>query len=379
MEYPLITKRLVKENKILKDIQKEDIKNHKHVKGKYPKAKLGKLVKLKDKDGYIDCVNCRDIEQSITLSDFSPAQIVEVIHDQEIYGFGGAAFPTWRKLEAVKQSKQTKKYFIINAVACDPGLLHDKWLIENHLAEIEIGVEIIGKYLSFEKVILATKEDGITLKSPITVQVVPNRYPIGAERILLKQVLDISLGEKEIPADHGVLVLNVQTIYAIYKAFYQKEEKKTKYITVANMDTGEAVVAKVSLGQTIIEILDKAFVGQRISKEQVYYGGGIMLGTKANVKDTITEKINFICFGKVANYQLESPCKKCGACTRKCPVGIKVNKIIQAVDKQELDGIEQYHPETCLQCGACSYYCKAGKNTMNIVNQQKERILSDEK
>jgi Na+-translocating ferredoxin:NAD+ oxidoreductase RnfC subunit len=47
-------------------------------------------------------------------------------------------------------SNAAKKHLIINGVECDPGLVHDRWLIEHHMHEIEQGAEILKRLINIQ-------------------------------------------------------------------------------------------------------------------------------------------------------------------------------------------------------------------------------------
>lgn len=75
----------------------------------------------------------------------------------------------------------------------------------------------------------------------------------------------------------------------------------------------------------------------------------------------VSAATGLVCFGKIFEFHNEVKCKGCGACTRKCPKGIKVHKVIQAIEKGDWSKLDIYPIEECIKCGSCSYYCSAGK------------------
>lgn len=363
-EYTLISKREVRKNKLIKRIQKESNKRYRHTKGRFPKAKLGKLVALRASNNYINLTDYHESTAEVPQLDRST--LLNEMKRQNIRGLGGSGFPSAQKLEAVIASKSANKYLIINGVECDPGLLHDKWLLENRYSEIEKGIGLLAGCADFKKIILATKEEITGRKSCYEIHTVPNRYPMGAERVLIQEVLGFKIADNEIPANKGILVINIQTVHAIYEAIYLKRPADSRFITVADLTTGEAVIARVKLDTGILDLTS------RISKASVnlpvFYGGGLLSGKKALAEDKITIGTNFIGYGKEAGIFPNASCKGCGACARKCPMDIKVNKLVQALEKNDRSVIKDLHPERCIKCGTCSYYCAAGKNTMELVN-----------
>lgn len=363
--YPLVTKKQVRNNENLKQIQKAYKKQHRHIKGRSPKARLSKLVVLRSENNFYDLSNKQVIQkapESLTIE----ALLLE-IREKGINGLSGSGFPTDKKMRAVLEAKGREKVLIINGVACDPGLLHDDWLVKNKLEQIEQAVTLINQCMGFSKVLLATREK-VESKS-CEVCLVPNKYPMGAEKILIQYLLGKSFDQGEIPAEKGILVLNIQTIYAIYEAIFEGIVGNTKLITIADLSSGEAVLARVNIGDRVMDILDQT-IGRQ-PRLVPYVGEGIMMGKKVEEEDEITLSTNFIGYGIATNYEEANKCKGCGACSRKCPMGIKVGRIIRAMEKENHGEIKEYQPETCIQCGACTYFCKVGKNTMGLVEEAK--------
>jgi Na+-translocating ferredoxin:NAD+ oxidoreductase RnfC subunit len=362
-EYPLITKKEVKKNKVLKNIQKKTLKSHRKIKGKFPKAKIGKLVELRVNNNFIDLSDNYYQEQELKQMDTE--DFLHKIEEMGVYGLSGDGYPTYKKLRAVLEAEVKVKYLIVNAVECDPGLIHDNWLLNNRMKEIEKGIQLLKQYIGFSKILIATKEETKNT-IPVMLHTVPDRYPMGAEKILIKEMLGILLNDKEIPATKGILVLNVQTVYTIYEAIYKSCKADKRWITVADLTTGEAVTVRVPLNSKVVDVVTKV-LGKKPDRT-VFFGGGIMSGRKADKDDIITEKTNFIGYGVEVTYNQDSKCKKCGACARKCPMNIKVNKIIQAMEKNDKDKLKELDYQSCIKCGTCTYYCSAGKNTMELIS-----------
>ncbi len=361
-EYPLITKKNVRRNRSLKSIQKEYHKSHRGIKSHFPKARISKVVRLRDRDYFFDFTD--KIVEKKEPNKLTAEQLLETLSSMNISGLGGSGFPAFRKVQTVLKSGAASKYLIINAVECDPGLLHDAWLVKNHLSKLEAAIRLLAEAIPFQKIILATKDAATATAKGYEIAVVPNRYPMGAEKILAEHVLGISIAPIEIPAEKGILIMNVQTLYAIYEAVYLSRPASSRLVTVADLATGEAVIARVNLGTSVSELIDKIL--RKHSNQPVYAGGGILSASKVDPGEKVGVKTNFIAYGKAAEYDQAAKCKNCGACARKCPMKIKVNKIVQLHEKHN-NNVREFHPELCLRCGSCTYHCAAGKNIMEIV------------
>lgn len=75
----------------------------------------------------------------------SPEFIIEEIKKSGLRGRGGAGFPTGKKWEATRKSKESPKYIICNADEGDPGAYMDRSLLEGNPHSVIEGM-IIGAY-----------------------------------------------------------------------------------------------------------------------------------------------------------------------------------------------------------------------------------------
>ncbi|MDO5521151.1 MAG: 4Fe-4S dicluster domain-containing protein [bacterium] len=356
----LINKKFIRANKELRRIQKAHLKKYRKNRGRYPKAKLGKVIELKSEEVIEDAEELKT-ERSVSILTLTAKDVLDGIRKANVVGQSGSGFPTAKKIETVMMAKVREKHLVINAVACDPGLLQDAWILEHKKAEVQKGVALLKKCIPFQRVVIGSKEN------------TPNRYPMGEEKILIHQLLQIQLSPEQVPAEQGILVLNIQTVLKIYETFYKKCTRKTKYITVANLNSGQGQVVRAYIGQPIAELLEMTTLGYEKTAD-VYAGTGVMDAEPTTSSNTIEETTNMVAFGPAATFDNEAKCKMCGACSRKCPMHIQVSKILHAIKENDTKHLEEYKIMDCIGCGTCSYYCKAGRNIMEMVQEQKERL-----
>lgn len=319
---------------------------------KSPIGAAGKAPELTDLSGKQSCLDCNP-----ELPDRE--NILEQIRKNEVFGMGGGGFPLAGKLEAVIKSGAKEKYIIINAVECDPGLLHDKWLMKNRSSEIAKGAEALGRIAEFSRIYCAIKEtESFSLPESVVMCKLPARYPYGAERILTEKLLGIVIPENSNPAQYGVLVLNVQTVLSAYEAVFCNEKADTRFITVADLLSGTGRVAKVRLGERISDIAERT-VGR---KGMLFAGGGIMQAHSAADEEVVGRTTNFIAIGMLPKYKESTQCINCGLCRRYCPMGLNVRKIAGLVDEGKLLEAQAFNSCSCIHCGICSYVCPEGRN-----------------
>lgn len=337
-----------------------------------PNIRISKVFAYRD-DGFIDLSGEKNYEEEAELGieEMSAEELMNLIKFHEVYGMGGAAFSAYQKLMTVKSADVNKKYLIVNGVECDPGLRHDQYILQHYPEEIIKGINIIKKCIDFHSVHLAVKStEGLKLTDDINLHRLPDRYPVGAEKILIKEVLNISLGNRQIPAKQGILVLNVQTVYSVYRAIYLNKPATGKFLTVASLKDMSSRVVKVNLGMRLKDIMDAVYPGSN----QLFAGGGIMQAFSVQDDVSVDKNMNFICAGAFPNYKESPQCSQCGECIRSCPAGLRVNKIAELVDRNRLEEAFKYQVEDCISCGSCSYSCRAGRNLSSRVRTAKEAL-----
>ena len=355
MEQILLNQKIVNARKVLKKIQKESSKGY--CRGKsVSKTKIGKLVRL------VSSEMASNRTKSLPL-ELNPDRLLELLELNNLTGMSGNGFSVKRKLTSLIQS-QSEKFFIINGVECEPGLLHDEWLLHNYWDEVSKGIQLISQIIPFKRCVLAYKmprSERRKRRDAVGFEVcaVPAKYPMGEEHLLIEQVLGKTLQKEEHPVDAGILVMNVQTVYQIY-CLLTEQYHNGRYITLANLETGEARVEYVKRGENIKEKLMKCFPIAR--KVECFAGSGIMSACVVEDDKSFSDQISFAAIGIQEKISNDVACKDCGKCSRKCPVGVNVREIVKRREVDMHADLSALGIENCIKCGCCTFFCRAGKN-----------------
>lgn len=305
------------------------------------------------------------------INQLSSEEVLERIRINGVYGMGGAAFSTYQKLTTLISSKETDQYLIINGVECDPGLIHDAWLLRNRSEEIQKGIEVLRSCLKLKSVHLAVKNTtGLNYSDNLLIHRVPDVYPMGAERILINKILQKQISSDQIPAKQGILVLNVQTVYAIFEAVVENKPITSRFITVADLKKKIVQVVKVSLGMKIRDIMDAVYPGV----VNIFAGGGLMQAYLTDEEAAIDKTVNFLATGTFPSYKESPQCSHCGQCSKNCPSGLNVTRIVELADQGKLAETKQYRIQDCIGCGSCSYSCLAGRDLASKVKMAKDAL-----
>ena len=217
-----------------------------------------------------------------------------LIKDAGVVGMGGAGFPT-----AVKLGTKVK-YILVNAAECEPLLHHNvDQMVENTELTIR-GLKYVMEICEAEKGIFALKAknqkavdalvEGCKGDNSLDIHLLPDIYPMGEERAVVREVLGILLKPSELPSVADAIVINVETLQRIAEAIELKKPCFSKNVTVVgklNDGVKPHVFMDVPVGTSVKELIEMA---SGIDGE---YGeiimGGPFTGKACDLDDPITK------------------------------------------------------------------------------------------
>ncbi len=294
-------------------------------------------------------------------------EILQGIQNAGIVGLGGAAFPTHVKLK-IPEGKHCDT-LMINGIECEPYLTTDHRVMLEQASDIFMGIKYLIKSTGAKEVIIgieANKKDAakhleslIPNGDPISVKVVPVKYPQGSEKMLITSILGEEVPSGGLPIDVHVVVVNVATTAEIGRLLPHGRGIQERVVTI----TGPGVKKKgnylIPIGTPLRYVLEAVGVEDQIS--EVYMGGPMMGVAVSNLDISIvkgTSGIVVFTEKETTNAQKVYPCIKCGACVDACPIFLNPSKLgilakFEAYDKMA----EELNLMDCFECGSCSYVC----------------------
>ena len=178
---------------------------------------------------------------------------LELIKEAGIVGSGGAGFPAHVKFAA----KLEGGFIIANAAECEPLLSHNMDLLINDPEIVLRGIKYIMDITGAAKGYVAIKpkhqKEMIAVAracknfKDIEVKFLPDMYPAGDERVIIRELLGIELPLGALPIEAKAIVSNVETLKNVTRAIEDKMPVITKDITVS----GRVKTAKVFMEQPI--------------------------------------------------------------------------------------------------------------------------------
>ncbi len=168
-----------------------------------------------------------------------PSDYLEAIREAGIVGAGGAGFPTAVKIKSLKKPKMV----IANGTECEPMLQHNREFMQTSPEVLIRGLKYLQEMTGAPIALIVLKEKNKTIardllnfcsqEKRIRIKLLPDRYPAGDERVVVRELVGLELSPGELPTENGLLIQNVETIKRIVEAIELRKPFIDKDITVA--------------------------------------------------------------------------------------------------------------------------------------------------
>jgi electron transport complex protein RnfC len=298
----------------------------------------------------------------------SPEAIVQAVAQSGMVGLGGAAFPTHVKLR-VPEGKKVE-HLVINGVECEPFLTTDHRVMLEQKEAIFKGIRYLLTAIGAKSAILgieANKGDAIeemiqALPGDLPLDIVPLKvkYPQGAEKMLIKAVLNREVPPGKLPFDVGVVVSNVATAAELGQLLPYGLGMIERVVTITGPGVERPGNYMIPTGTPLRFVLDHA--GLRPEATKVILGGPMMGQATATLDIPITKGVSGILVldepSEIGIHKPEYPCIRCGHCLEACPIFLNPSRMaLLAKSKQYEEMADQLHLMDCFECGSCSFIC----------------------
>ena len=282
-----------------------------------------------------------------------------------IVGLGGAAFPTFVKLNTTKLDPKPDT-LVINGAECEPYLTSDDRLMIESADKIVDGIRFAMKATGVSRALIGVEENKpeaiAALKAAVTegIEVVPLRvmYPQGGEKMLIYALTGRKVPNGALPSAAQCVVMNVATCAALAAAVREGKPLVERVVTFAGRVNNPCNL-RVRVGTPLMDLLDQ--VGGLAEGVRKLIVGGPMMGNSVSDPNLyITKNFGgFLALGEEGVNDEESPCIRCGRCIRSCPMGLMPAKIDAQVRHGNIEAALALGVMNCLECGACTYACPA--------------------
>lgn len=296
------------------------------------------------------------------------ASLAEAARAAGLVGLGGAGFPTHVKLSPKEPGKL--RWLLVNGAECEPYITADHRALLEESEDIYRGVKLVQKHLGIRRAVICIERNkpdaidrmfNVTARDPdVEVRPLMTRYPQGAEKVLIETVTGRQVPAGGLPADVGVLVLNVATA-----AFIARYERTGMPLTTRRLTVDGDAVARpqnleVIIGTPLQEVLE--FCGGLAEDVGKVLTGGPMMGlAMATTQFPVLKQNNAILAfsAQRSHLQPSQPCIRCGRCVNSCPVGLAPVQIAAAYRQQDIAALGRLDAMQCIECGTCTFVCPA--------------------
>jgi electron transport complex protein RnfC len=333
-------------------------------------------------DEWVDTIDrSNEIVREVKLTS---EEITKRCLESGVVGLGGATFPSHVKL-SVPTGKKCE-VLIINGVECEPYLTSDHRLMLEKGEEILIGVTILMKALKVDRAMIgieSNKPDAIahltklaTDFGGITVHSLKVKYPQGAEKQLIKALINREVPSGHLPLDVGAVVHNVGTAFALYEAVQKNKPLFERVVTI----TGKSLVRPgnyfVRTGTPLNKLIEAA--GGMPDNTGKIINGGPMMGKAVNNTDVPVVKgmSGVILFPRNESVRQEiKPCIRCAKCISACALNLEPYLLMTLSEKSLFERAEKERITDCMECGSYSFICPANRPLLDYIRLGKSKVI----
>lgn len=190
----------------------------------------------------------------IELADEQPEEFVpiketdsyiEAVKEAGIVGAGGAGFPAHVKFNTPVDGG----YVLVNAAECEPVLKHNIRFMNENPEVLVQGLKYVMEMTKAAKGYICIKPKhkktlitlGKVVKNEpnIEIKYLPDMYPAGDERVIIREILGVELEPGQLPSVANAVVSNVETLKNVALAIDERRPVITKDVTVGGRINGD--------------------------------------------------------------------------------------------------------------------------------------------
>jgi electron transport complex protein RnfC len=196
------------------------------------------------------------------------------------------------------------------------------------------------------------------LRERVTVHGLTVKYPQGAEKMLIKSLLDREVPSGKLPMHVGVVVHNVASVATIAEIFETGLPLIERIVTV----TGPGVVRPsnliVPVGTKTRDLI-AACGGFTETAREIVFGGPMMGAAQASTDVPVLKGTSgvIVLTETEVKPQKAYPCIRCGHCLDACPVFLNPQILGQLALYERYEEMNAHHLQDCMLCGCCGYTC----------------------
>lgn len=327
----------------------------------------------------------------VDFTQTTPDVLRQRIRDAGIVGLGGAAFPTFIKLNpGVGRVVDT---LIINGAECEPYITADDVLMRERTDHVVQGLLIMRHALQARRCLIGIEDnkpeaframqDAITRLGDNDVAVVqlPTRYPTGGERQLIKVLTGKEVPSGRRPLEIGVVCHNLSTTVAVYRAIHLGEPLISRIVTITGEGVSQPQNLEVLFGTPISDLIHQCG-GYTDGVARLILGGPMMGFALSSDAVPVVKAANCVLAARrneLAASRPAMPCIRCGRCSKACPAHLLPQQLYWHSRAKDFDRVQDHNLFECIECGCCSYVCPSNIPLVQYFRFAKNEIWAQER
>ena len=293
-----------------------------------------------------------------------PATLLARIREAGVVGLGGAAFPTADKLAIARD------LLVLNGAECEPYIACDDRLLRERAEDVVQGGLLLARITGAARTVLAI-EDAMpealaaaraavaASAAAIEVVAVPTVFPEGGERQLIRVLTGREVPADGLPRDIGVLVQNVGTAAAAWRAAALGEALTSRIVTVTGVGVRDPGNFEVRFGTSVADLVAAAG-GYTEAAARLVIGGPMMGQALAHDGHAIGKASNCVLVLGAEDVRDPAPmlpCIRCSACARVCPAQLLPQQLYAFIGAGQWARTADHGLDACIECGCCDLVC----------------------
>ena len=329
---------------------------------------------------------CEDIKPRTQeeVDALSNEDLIGIIREGGIVGMGGATFPTHVKLSGGIGKVDT---VIVNAGECEPYITSDDRLCREQPEKLISGLKIVMRIFGLKEGHIGIEDNKpeavkamqacLTKEDGIIIDVLPAKYPQGAEKQLIYAVTGREVPSGGLPAAVGCAVFNAATVKAIHDVVYDGMPLIKRIVTVSGDILMEPKNLLVPIGTSFEVLIDAC--GYKENPYKVLSGGPMMGAAQYDLSVPTIKGVNAITvLGASNRYEVtDCRCLRCGKCIDACPMKLVPVLMYKAMQSNDIQEMKDNNIMDCIECGSCAYTCPASVPLVQGFRVAKQLIRND--
>ncbi|QRY81863.1 electron transport complex subunit RsxC [Pseudomonas sp. PDNC002] len=323
------------------------------------------------------------LDPIVEYASLSGVELLARIRRAGIAGLGGAGFPTAAKLAA--RAQDDLHTLIINGAECEPYISCDDLLMRERAAELLEGIDVLMHILQPEEVLIGIEDDkpqaiaavqAAIGERNIRLQAIPTCYPSGGERQLIQILTGREVPSGGLPADIGMLCVNVATAVAVADAVQRGRPLISRITTLTGAALQHPCNVEALIGTPVGELLD--FAGLDHGRlDRLLLGGPLMGDSLPSLEVPLIKTANCLLAATHEELPLPAlamPCIRCGDCAQVCPASLLPQQLHFFALGEDHDQLLAHNLFDCIECGACAYVCPSSIPLVQYYRASKAEI-----